>query len=78
MLVEAEKTLASINADMEAADAAEEKIDAIGAVTIHSANKIKAARTAYDALSGLSVKMLGSEGILLQSPPLSVGWWRGT
>ena len=42
---------ALINADMEAADAAEEKIDAIGAVTIHSSNKIKAARTAYDALS---------------------------
>ena len=51
VLVEAEKTLAAINADMEAADAAEEKIDAIGAVTIHSANKIKVARTAYDALS---------------------------
>lgn len=51
VLVEAEEALAAINADMEAAQAVEEKINAIGTVTIHSGSKIKAARTAYDALT---------------------------
>lgn len=51
VLVAAEETLAAINADTEAAEAVKEKINAIGTVTIHSCNKIKAARTAYNALT---------------------------
>ncbi len=39
------------NADARFADEVEAKIDAIGEVTVHSVNKIKAARTAYDALT---------------------------
>lgn len=51
VLTDAEEALAGINKDIEAADAVEEKINAIGTVTIHSCNKIKAARTAYNALT---------------------------
>lgn len=51
VLTAAEKTLEGINSDIEAADAVEEKINAIGNVTIHSCNKIKEARTAYNALT---------------------------
>ena len=51
VLVDAEKALAEINTDIEAATEVEEKIDTIGAVTIHSANKIKSARMAYNTLT---------------------------
>ena len=51
VLTAAEAMLSGITADIEAADAVEEKINAIGTVTIHSWNKIKTARTAYNALT---------------------------
>lgn len=64
VLVEAEKTLASIDTDKEAAAAVTEKIGAIGSVTIHSCNKIKAARTAYDALSDAQKQYVDNYGTL--------------
>ncbi len=51
ILVNAEKALSEIVSDAEAVSAVEEKIDAIGNVTIISCNKIKEARTAYNALN---------------------------
>ncbi len=51
VLTSAEAAFAEINADMEAANQVEEKINAIGTVTVFSGKKIKTARAAYDALT---------------------------
>lgn len=51
VLTAAEEALTDIQQDIEAADAVEEKINAIGAVTAHSGSKVRAARAAYDALT---------------------------
>ena len=51
VLTAAEAKLAELKADKAAAEAAEEKIAAIGTVTLESENAITAARNAYDALT---------------------------
>lgn len=50
-LTEAEATLAQLKADQEAAASVDQKIDAIGKVTLDSKKAIEEARAAYDALT---------------------------
>ena len=51
--------------DQAAADAVEEKIDAIGTVTVFSGKKISAARAAYDALTGTQKALVENAAVLI-------------
>ena len=62
-LLDAEAKLA----DLQAADAVEKLIDAIGTVTLDSEEAIKAARGAYDALTDAQKELVGNYQILLDA-----------
>ena len=62
-LLDAEAKLA----DLQAADAVEKLIDAIGAVTLDSEEAIKAARGAYDALTDAQKELVGNYQTLLDA-----------
>ena len=65
ILVKAEEALAIIIADMEAADFVEEKIAAIGIVTLDSKEQIEIARKAYDALTDAQKAFVENYDVLL-------------
>ena len=54
-------------ADLQAADAVEKLIDAIGTVTLDSEEAIKAARGAYDALTDAQKELVGNYQTLLDA-----------
>ena len=54
-------------ADLQAADAVEKLIDAIGTVTLDSGEAIKAARDAYDALTDAQKELVGNYQTLLDA-----------
>ena len=54
------RSMADVQADLDAAAAVEEKIDAIGTVTLESEEKIVAARKAYDALTDAQKKYVSN------------------
>ena len=62
-LLDAEAKLA----DLQAADAVEKLIDAIGTVTLDSEEAIKAARGAYDALTDAQKELVGNYQTLLDA-----------
>ena len=62
-LLDAEAKLA----DLQAADAVEKLIDAIGTVTLNSEEAIKAARDAYDALTDAQKELVGNYQTLLDA-----------
>ena len=62
-LLDAEAKLA----DLQAADAVEKRIDAIGTVTLDSEEAIKAARGAYDALTDAQKEQVGNYQTLLDA-----------
>ncbi len=62
-LLDAEAKLA----DLQAADAVEKLIDAIGTVTLDSEEAIKAARDAYDALTDAQKELVGNYQTLLDA-----------
>ena len=62
-LLDAEAKLA----DLQAADAVEKLIDAIGTVTLNSEEAIKAARGAYDALTDAQKELVGNYQTLLDA-----------
>ena len=63
ILLDAEAKLA----DLQAADAVEKLIDAIGTVTLDSEGAIKAARDAYDALTDAQKELVGNYQTLLDA-----------
>ncbi len=67
VLAAAEKALSEIDEDAQKAFSVEDMIARIGQVTIHSANRIKSARKAYDQLTENQKKLVSNCSLLVEA-----------